>query len=266
MRALREAGPPIRWIVAAIPLALAAVVVLYVAGVDNQAVLLAIPFVAFVLVGLIDQDGWRIRMAMAEVAGAPARAVAHGAGSRSIAPSADAWLDRASRCPSRPHARPMLGTVGRREEAIALSDAAVRRDATGRVGTCAACGSCRLTADGRRSTRSEASAALDDSSVSEIGGCSARRGAPLPAAVAAPWSIAWLRDPRRRAVARRDSRTPFATSGPSTSPVATSVFHAIQQFALPIAYVRRAADRVGARPGRRPAARLICDNRAIDGR
>ncbi len=123
MRALREAGPPIRWIVAAIPLALAAVIVLYVAGVENRAVLVAIPFVAFVLVGLIDRDGWRIRMAMAEVAG---RQREHWrTGTLPIDPlSADAWLIE------HPDARPaerasVLVTVGRREEAIGLLDAAV---------------------------------------------------------------------------------------------------------------------------------------------
>ena len=132
MRALREAGPPIRWIVAAIPLALAAVIVLYVAGVENRAVLLAIPFVAFVLVGLIDRDGWRIRMAMAEVA---TRQREHWrTGTLPIdPPSADAWLIE------HPDARPVerasvLVTAGRREEAIALLDAAVGETPTETVG------------------------------------------------------------------------------------------------------------------------------------
>jgi hypothetical protein len=118
MRALREAGPPIRWIVAAIPLALAAVIVLYVAGVNNEAVLLAIPFVAFVLVGLIDRDGWRIRMAMAEVA---ARQREHWRTGRLPIdpPSADAWLIE------HPDARAVaraavLATAGRHEEARSL--------------------------------------------------------------------------------------------------------------------------------------------------
>ena len=77
------------------------------------------------------------------------------------------------------------------------------------------------------------------------------------------WSIAWL---RIRAGERW--RTEFANAvrdlGPFQVTRRFQVFHAIQQYALPIAYVRCAADRVGARPGRRPPARLICDNRAID--
>ena len=91
MRALRDAGPPIRWIVAAIPLALAVVIVLYIAGVEDRAVLLSIPFVAFVLVCLLDRDGWRIRMGMAEVA---TRQREHWrTGTLPIdPPSADAWL------------------------------------------------------------------------------------------------------------------------------------------------------------------------------
>ena len=100
MRALREAGPPIRWIVAAIPLALAAVIVLYVAGVENEAVLLAIPFVAFVLVGphrpgwLADPDG------DGRGGGSAARALAHGnAPDRSA--ERGCLADRASRCSTR---------------------------------------------------------------------------------------------------------------------------------------------------------------------
>ena len=86
----------------------------------------------------------------------------------------------------------------------------------------------------------------------------------VPSGSPLAWSLAWL-----RISAGAPWRTDFAHAirdlGPFQVPLRYRVFHAIQQFALPIAYVLRAADRVGARPGRRPAARLICDNRAIDG-
>jgi hypothetical protein len=68
IRALREAGPPTWWLLAAAPLSLIPVVVLFAAGVNNLAVFLAMPVIAFVLVGLLDRKGWRIRMAMTEVA------------------------------------------------------------------------------------------------------------------------------------------------------------------------------------------------------
>ena len=128
-----RSGTALRWIAAAIPLALAAVVVLYVAGVENTAVLVVIPFIAFVLVGIIDRDGWRIRMAMAEVA---ARQREHWrTGTLPIdPPSADAWLRE------HPDARPaerasVLVTAGRREEAVALLDAAVGETPTETVGS-----------------------------------------------------------------------------------------------------------------------------------
>ena len=229
MRALREAGPPIRWIVAAIPLALAVVIVLYIAGVENQAVLLAIPFVAFVLVGLIDRDGWRIRMAMAEVA---TRQREHWrTGTLPIdPPSAEAWLSE------HPDARPVerasvLVTVGRREEAIALLDAAVGETPTETVGIARL----RLTLD----------PTIDDDAPERTSLERLERlpeFAALPASeqryhrLAASWSIAWL-----RIKAGTPWRGAFAAAirdlGPFHVPLRYRAFHAIQQFALPIAYV-----------------------------
>ena len=174
MRALREAGPPLRWIVAAIPLALAVVVVLYVAGVENRALLLAIPFVAFVLVCFIDRDGWRIRMAMAEVAGRQRERWRWGR-IPIDAMSADAWL-AAHACTRRLELR--------------------------------------------------------------------RARAPLPSARRACWRAGLVRmqpsaAPNRRAGERW--RTDFANAVRDRGPFQVSrryqVFHAIQQFALPIAYV-----------------------------
>ena len=229
MRALREAGPPIRWIVAAIPLALAAVIVLNVAGVDNEAVLLAIPFVAFVLVSLMDRDGWRIRMAMAEVA---ARQREHWrTGSLPIdPPSAETWLIE------HPDARPVerasvLVTVGRREDAIALLDAAVGETPTETVGIARL----RLTLDPAAVEGAVKHTALERlERLPEF--------AALPAderryhRLAASWSIAWLQI-KRGSPWRGAFAAAIRDLGPFHVPLRYRVFHAIQQFALPIAYV-----------------------------
>ncbi len=229
MRALREAGPPIRWIVAAIPLALVVVIVLYVAGVENRAVLVAIPLVAFVLVCFIDRDGWRIRMAMAEVAGRQRQQWR--TGSLPIDPvSADAWLNE------HPDARPAerasaLVTAGRREEAMALLDVSVGETPTETVGIARL----RLSLDPAVVDDATAHVALDTlERLPEFGA--------LPAEeqryhrLAARWSIAWL-----RIRAGEPWRTDFAGAIRDLGPFRVSrrfqLFHAIQQFALPIAYV-----------------------------
>src|SRR5262245_23780639 len=67
-RALRNAGPPTSWLVVAGILSLAAITLLFIAGIDDIALLLVLPFLAFVLASWLDRDGWRIRMALAEVA------------------------------------------------------------------------------------------------------------------------------------------------------------------------------------------------------
>ena len=229
MRALREAGPPVRWIIAAIPAALVAVFVLYVAGVRNQAVLLAIPFVAFVLVGLIDQDGWRIRMAMAEVAGRQRERWQWGR-IPIDAISADAWL--AAHADAPPAARAsMLGTLGRHEEAFELvrsASAETPQDALNlarmRI----------LFASAGRGDRSveQALAALDAAPEAAAAPPDERRYQRLSLA----WSITWL-----KIRAGEPWRTEFADAirdlGPFQVTRRYRVFHAIQQFALPIAYI-----------------------------
>jgi hypothetical protein len=229
MRALREAGPPIRWIVAAISLALAAVIILYVAGFENRAVLLAIPFVAFLMVGLLDRDGWRIRMAMAEVA---TRQREHWrTGTLPIdPPSAEAWLSE------HPDARPVerasvLVTVGRREDAIALLDAAVGETPTETVGIARL----RLTLDPTIDERASERMVLER--LERLPAFAA-----LPAneqryqRLAASWSIAWLRI-KRGAPWRGAFAAAIRNLGPFHVPRRYRAFHAIQQFALPIAYV-----------------------------
>jgi len=229
MRALREAGPPLRRIVAAIPLALAVVIVLYVAGVENRALLLAIPFVAFVLVCFIDRDGWRIRMAMAEVA---ARQREHWrTGSLPIdPPSAESWLTE------HPDARPaerasVLVTAGRREEGMAILNAAVGETPTEAVGIARL----RLSLDPSVVDDATAHAALE--TLERLPEFTA-----LPAEerryhrLAARWSIAWMRI-RVGEPWRADFANAVRDLGPFKVSRRYQVFHAIQQFALPIAYI-----------------------------
>ena len=257
MRALREAGPPIRWIVAAIPLALAAVVVLYVAGVRNQAVLLAIPLVAFVLVCLIDRDGWRIRMAMAEVASRQRERWRWGR-IPIDAISADAWL--AAHADAPPAARAsVMATVGRHEEALDLVTSASAERPQDAVNLA------RLrilfAAEGRGDHSVEEALAML-AAAPEMGGVPPEERRSQRLALA--WSIAWL-----RIRAGEQWRTEFADAVRDLGPFQVTrryrVFHAIQQFALPIAYVLALLIVWASGPGRRPAARLICDNRAIHG-
>ena len=257
MRALREAGPPLRWIVAAIPLALAVVIVLYVAGVENRAVLVAIPFVAFVLVCFIDRDGWRIRMAMAEVAGASASG-GDGAGSRSTRcpPMPGSPRTPTRRRPPGPRCwAPWAGTRRRssssdprppkhHEDALNLARMRILFAAAGR---------------GDRSV-DEALAALDAAPEAAAAPPDERRYQRLSLA----WSITWLRIRAGEAVAHRFRER---RSRPRSLPGQPSLPGVPRDPAVRAAdrVRRRAADRVGARPGRRPAARLICDNRAING-
>ena len=229
MRALREAGPPLRWIVTAIPLALAVVIVLYVAGVRNRALLVAVPFVVFVLVCFIDRDGWRIRMAMAEVAGRQRERWRWGR-IPIDALSADAWL--AAHADAPPAARAsMLGTLGRHEEALELvssASAETPQDALNlarmRI----------LFAAAGRGDRSidEALAALDAAPEAAAAPPDERRYQRLSLA----WSIAWLRI-RGGEPWRIDFANAVRDLGPFLVSRRYQVFHAIQQFALPIAYV-----------------------------
>ena len=214
MRALREAGPPLRWIVAAVPLALAVVIVLYVAGVHNRAVLVAIPFVAFVLVCFIDRDGWRIRMAMAEVAGRQRERWRWGR-IPIDAMSADAWL--AAHADAPPAARAsMLGTLGRHEEALELvrsASAETPQDALNLARM-------RILFDGRGARRSLDRGCVGSPRRCARGGGGSARRAPLPAAVAglvdrlAP-------NPCRGAVAHRFRERRSRPAVPSRSAVAT---------------------------------------------
>jgi hypothetical protein len=117
-RALRDAGPPIRWLLIAAVLSAIPIVLLYAAGVDDIAPLLALPFLAFALVGWLDRDGWRTRLAMAELA---IRQRAQWTwGKLPVDPaSAESWLAANPDAP--PEARAsVMATAGRYEDARAL--------------------------------------------------------------------------------------------------------------------------------------------------
>jgi hypothetical protein len=229
MRALREAGPPIRWIVAAIPLALAVVIVLYVAGVENRAVLVAIPFVAFVLVCLIDRDGWRIRMAMAEVAGRQRERWQWGA-LPIDALSADAWLAAYPDAPPAARAS-VMAMVGRHAEALDLVTSASAETPQDTVNLARLRILFAAESDGDHSI-GDALATLDAAPEMADAPRDERRSQRLALA----WSIAWL-----RIRAGEPWRTEFAGSirnlGPFRVTRRFQVFHLVQHYALPIAYV-----------------------------
>jgi len=228
IRAIREAGPPFRWILVAVPVALIAVIVLYVAGVENRAVLVATPLVAFILVGLLDRDGWRIRMAMTEVALRQRERWRWG--TLPIDPiSAEAWLSANADAP--PVARAgVLATAGRHEEARALvesSTADTPLDAANlarlRV----------LFAAEARGDHSIAEAVDALAAAPEIANVPAEEGRNQRLAMA--WSLAWLRI-RAGEPWRDDFAAVIRPLAPFRVRRRYQVFHAVQQYALPLAY------------------------------
>jgi hypothetical protein len=228
IRALRDAGPPFRWIVAAIPVALIAVIVLYVAGVENRAVLVATPLVAFILVGLLDRDGWRIRMAMAEVALRQRERWRWG--TLPIDPiSAESWLSAHADAPPAARAS-VLATAGRHDEARALVESATAetpQDALNLVRLRTLFGA---EARGDHSIHGAVDALA---ATPEIANVNAEEGRSQRLAMA--WSLAWLRiragDPWRD-----DFATVIRPLAPFRVRGRYQVFHAVQQYALPLAY------------------------------
>ena len=212
----------------AVPVALIAVIVLYVAGVENRAVLVASPLVAFSLVGLLDRDGWRIRMAMTEVALRQRERWRWG--TLPIDPiSAEAWLSANADAP--PVARAgVLATAGRHEEARALvesSTADTPLDAANlarlRV----------LFAAEARGDHSIAEAVDALAAAPEIANVPAEEGRNQRLAMA--WSLAWLRI-RAGEPWRDDFAAVIRPLAPFRVRRRYQVFHAVQQYALPLAY------------------------------
>jgi hypothetical protein len=229
IRAIREAGPPFRWILVAVPVALIAVIVLYVAGVENRAVLVASPLVAFILVGLLDRDGWRIRMAMAEVAVRQRERWRWG--TLPIDPiSAEAWLSANADAP--PVARAgVLATAGRHEEARALVEASTADTPLD------AANLARLRilfAAEARGDHSIAEAVDALAAAQEMAHVPAEEGRNQRLAMA--WSLAWLRI-RAGEPWRDDFADVIRPLAPFRVRGRYQVFHVVQQYALPLAYV-----------------------------
>lgn len=227
-KAIRLAGPPVGWLVVAGLVGLAAVVALYVAGVHDSMLLVAVPAVAFTVACLLDRDGWRIRTATGELA-AMQRQRWTGGRLAADAMSAEAWLATHPDAPVLDRVT-MLLTAGRFPEARQLVDGAVGRTPEEIVRLARM----RLTV---RAAMGDAS--LDDAAIEAF------ERLPELADVAAPerryqrlslaWSAAWLRIRDRRPW-RSALAEDLRELGPFRPPVRYLVFHAIQQLAFPIAY------------------------------
>ena len=229
VRALRDAGPPVRWLIAAGIASLVLVVVLFVVGVGDRRMLVVVPLFVFLATCAADRRGWRIRMATAEVA---ARQRARWQWGRlPIDPlAADAWLAAHTDAP--PEVRStVLVTAGRQDEAHALLEAASPSTALDRVRV-------------ERLRILFAAQAAEDHSIKDA----LARLDRVPELADVPpdeqrinrlslaWSIAWLRiragEPWRDDLA--EAVQPFA---PFRVAPRFLFAHVIQQYAFPLAYV-----------------------------
>lgn len=228
IRALRDAGPPIRWLIAAGFLSIPLVILLFMAGVRDTRVLVAAPFALFVAVCAADRRGWRVRMATAEVAARQRERWRWGP--LPIDPlAADAWLAAHADAPPEVRAT-VLATAGRPGEARALLERASPSTPLDTV---------RLE---RLRILFAAEAAEDhsiDDALTRLAEVPALRDMPADEQryqrLSLAWSIAWLRiragEPWRDDLA--EAVRPFA---PFSVPPRFRLIHVIQQYALPIAY------------------------------
>lgn len=228
-RAIRLAGPPVRWLVAAAVAGLVVVIGMSIAGIRQPTSLVAVPALAFAIACLLDRDGWRIRMATGELAALQRRRWTSG---RLPADpmSAAAWLA------ANPEASPLdraavLVTAGRFAEAGAVIDSAIGETSEDVVRLARL----RLTvaaATGVTALDPETVEAFERLPELALVTDAERRYQLLSLA----WSMAWLQiradGPWRPAFADALRRL-----GPFRPPWRYLLFHAIQQFALPIAYV-----------------------------
>ena len=227
-RSLREAGPPTTWLVIAGFVGVAAVIVLFLAGMRNAMLSIATPLVAFTLACLADRDGWRIRLAIGELAALQRQRWTHGRVPADPM-SAEAWLATQAEAPV-PERVSALITAGRSEDARALIAATRPATPDEAVGL----ERLRLTIDAGlagRSSGDEIQAAFE--ALPDL--------AVLPAdeqryqRLALAWSMAWLpisrRQPWRDAFARA-----IRPLGPFRPPLRYRLFHVTQHYALPIAY------------------------------
>ena len=228
IRALRDAGPPIRWLIAAAVASLLLVVVLFIAGVRDSRALIAVPFVVFVAVCAADRRGWRVRMATAEVAVRQRERWQWG--QLPIDPlAADAWLAAHADAPPEVRAT-VLATAGRPEEARALLERASPQTPVDKL---------RL----ERLRILFAAEAADDHSIEDaltrLDQVAALADVPADEQryhhLSLAWSIAWLRI-RAGEPWRDDFSEAVRPYAPFHVPPRFRLVHVIQQYALPIAY------------------------------
>ena len=228
-RALRDAGPPTSWLVIGAVLCAIPIALLYLAGVKNVASLLVVPFFVFALIAWLDRDGWRIRMALSEVAWQQRRRWRWG--TLPVDPStAETWLGSHPDAPPEVRASVMI-TAGRNADARALLKASgpeapadAIRFARLRILFAAEDAEDHSIQDAL--DRLEATPGFDDLQADE------RRYQRLTLA----WSMAWLRI-RCREPWRADLATAFRPMAPFRAPGRYRLFHRLQQYALAIAYI-----------------------------
>jgi len=227
-RAIVRAGPSTASLVTSGAVALVVVAGLYVIGVRDRTLLIAVPLVAFTVACLADRDGWRVRMATAEL-------VALQRNRWTVGPlptdpmSAEAWLQANPDAPGSYRSAAMV-TAGRLPEALALIEAAVAQTPEEALHIARL----RLTIDARLGEtaldRQGIEAFLRMPELSTVNEAE-RRYHRLSLA----WSEAWI-----QIHAGRTWREGFLSSlrslEPFSPPTRYVAFHAIQQFALPIAY------------------------------
>jgi hypothetical protein len=228
-RALRDAGPPTSWLVVSAALCLLPIALLYIAGVDNIVALLAVPFLVFALVGWLDRPGWRIRMALSEVASQQRRRWTWG--TLPVDPaSAETWLAANPDAPPEVRASVMT-TAGRTADARALLEASIP-DAPADAVRFARLRILFAAEDAGDHSIADALARLDSTPGFDDLPPDERRYQRLSLA----WSMAWLRirsgDPWRHELAT--VLRPFA---PFRAPGRYRLFHLLQQYALAIAYL-----------------------------
>ena len=229
IRALRDAGPPIRWLVAGGVASLLFVVVLFVVGVRDGRALVAVPFVVFVVVCAADRRGWLVRMATAELALRQRDRWTWG--KLPIDPiAAEAWLAAHADAPPEVRAT-VLGTAGRHGDARALLDAATAEEPADALRLARLRILFAAEAAGAHSIE-DALATLDRTPELAEVPADERRYHRLSLA----WSIAWLRI-RAGEPWRDDYAEAVRSLAPFRVPLRYQLFHAIQQYALPFAYV-----------------------------
>lgn len=228
-RAIADAGPPLAWVIVGGIASLPAVAGLELAGVRDVTTLLAVPFISFVIVCVLDRDGWRIRMGTAELASLQRQRWVLGRLPTDPL-SAEAWLGAHPDAPLVDRAATLV-TAGRNREARDLIEGAV--------------GGTPEEAIRLARMRLTIAASLDETALDRRAIEAFER---LPELAALPdaerryhrlslaWSTAWIDIHAGRrwrpalAAALRDL-------GPFRPPARYAAFHVVYQFALPMAYL-----------------------------